>query len=87
MATTDTKKLQEENAALQKQLKELEKRQSSTNPNDWLPADTAKQYKVVGWSGNQEVLFPKFGIINLATLTHPQAERLIHKGFTKLQKK
>lgn len=55
--------------------------------NKFLPADTRKDYRVVGWVGGHTQDFGKHGIINLTTLTPLQAARLVRNNFSKLEKR
>lgn len=55
--------------------------------NKFLPADTRKDYRVVGWVGGHTQDFGRFGIVNLTTLTTLQAARLVRGKFSKLEKR
>lgn len=57
------------------------------DPNRFLKPEVAAKYKVVNWAGNEALVFPKIGTINLKELTVQQAEGLVRRGFKKIEKR
>ena len=57
------------------------------DPNRFLKPEVAAKYKVVNWAGNDQMVFPSIGTINLKELTVQQAEGLVRRGFKKIEKK
>lgn len=56
--------------------------------NITLPAEVAAKYELVGWTGGHHQHFgPRFGDVNLKTISLAQADALVAKGFKKLQPK
>lgn len=51
------------------------------------PEELAKEFKLVDWVGGHVQNFGRFGTIDLSKLTQEGVERLIAKGFTKIEKK
>lgn len=60
---------------------------AADDPNRFLKPEVAAKYQVVNWSGNEAMVFPNIGTINLKELTAQQAEGLVRRGFKKIQKK
>lgn len=57
-------------------------------PIPQLPAEVAKVYDLVNWTGGHKQDFGiVFGTVDLSTLTVAKAESLVKKGFTKLVRK
>jgi hypothetical protein len=57
------------------------------DPNRFLKPEVAEKYKVVNWVGNEAMVFPNIGTINLKELTAQQAAGLVRRGFKKIVKK
>ena len=79
--TADLAKLQEEKAA-----NEAANPKKKDPPKAELIADTAKEFELVGWVGSYRQSFGKFGIVDLSTLTPEKADRLVKRGFKKIQR-
>jgi hypothetical protein len=52
-----------------------------------LPADVAKEFRLVKWKGSSRQIFGHFGLVDLNTMSIQQSERLVQSGFSKLQRK
>lgn len=51
------------------------------------PKELQSEYELVNWVGSHRQEFGRFGIIDLSKLTKDKVERLISKGFKRIQRK
>lgn len=54
-------------------------------PDKNRPPEWASRFRLKGWKGGPRQVFGKFGEVDLTTLTIAKAERLIARGFDKIE--